>query len=214
VAIGLAFFAAASFEPLTFLMLATLCIAGRAGSGLFAKRCWVRAMRATPARAAAIADERSQMQGRLATVLAWARPRSRQLSGRISSKIPTGAAKIMSRRGSSRDGCRARSFPYSPRYCWSRSPFQPRIWARDCGATVPACGASLPRAGECRYQRSRHPSGRPGLAAERSNLRRSGDASRSSPISWRRPRMRNCRRSGIAKMLDKARQFADTFRTS
>jgi hypothetical protein len=70
-AIGIAFFAAASFAPLTFLILAALAVLAST-VGVIRETTLVRARRASPARAAAIADDRCQMQGRLATVLAWA----------------------------------------------------------------------------------------------------------------------------------------------
>jgi hypothetical protein len=70
-AIGIAFFAAASFAPLTFLILAALAVLAVI-VGVIRETAVVRARRASPARAAAIADDRCQMQGRLATVLAWA----------------------------------------------------------------------------------------------------------------------------------------------
>lgn len=68
-AIAATFFAAAAFGPLTFLILALLVIVA-AMVGIIRETKLVRATRASPARAAAIADERAQMAGRLATVLA------------------------------------------------------------------------------------------------------------------------------------------------
>jgi hypothetical protein len=68
-AIALTFFAAETFQPLTFLGLATIAMIV-AIAGIVRETMIVRARRRTAAQAAAIADERSQMQGRLATVLA------------------------------------------------------------------------------------------------------------------------------------------------
>ena len=70
-ALGIAFFAAASFAPLTFLIVAALALV-IAILGIIRETKLMRARRASPARAATIADDRAQLQGRLATVLAWA----------------------------------------------------------------------------------------------------------------------------------------------
>ncbi len=70
-AIGLTFFAAASFGPLTFLGVAIFLLIA-AIAGLVRETIVVRKTRANPMQAAEIADARSQMKGRLATVLALA----------------------------------------------------------------------------------------------------------------------------------------------
>ena len=68
-ATGLTFFAAATFEPLTFLAIA-ICLLLVVVLGLFRETRVARAMLTTPARAAAIADSGAQLKGRLTTVLA------------------------------------------------------------------------------------------------------------------------------------------------
>ena len=68
-AIGLTFYAAATFGPLTFLIVAVI-VTLVAIVGIVRETMRVRAMRASLTQAATIADDRSQMQGRLATVLA------------------------------------------------------------------------------------------------------------------------------------------------
>jgi len=70
-AVGLTFLAAATFGPLTFLGVAIFLMLA-AIAGIVRETRVARAMRASGARAAAIADERSQMKGRLTTVLALA----------------------------------------------------------------------------------------------------------------------------------------------
>src|SRR5579863_6304409 len=70
-AIGLTFFAAASFGPLTFLGFAIFLLMA-AIVGIVRETMMVRRKRASPAQAAAIADDYSQMKGRLTTVQAIA----------------------------------------------------------------------------------------------------------------------------------------------
>ncbi len=70
-AVGLTFFAAASFGPLTFLGIAIILLMA-AIVGIVRETMVVRARRTNSAQAAAIADARSQMKGRLTTVLALA----------------------------------------------------------------------------------------------------------------------------------------------
>lgn len=70
-AAGLTLFAAAVAGPLTFLAVALAAITATT-IGIIRETLLARAMRTSPARAAAIADERSQMKGRLTTVLALA----------------------------------------------------------------------------------------------------------------------------------------------
>jgi len=67
--IGLTFFAAATFGPLTFLAIAIFMLIV-AVLGIIRETIVVRARRITPARAAAFADTRAQLKGRLTTVLA------------------------------------------------------------------------------------------------------------------------------------------------
>lgn len=68
-AIGLVLFAAASFGPLTFLGI-TLLLVITAIAGIVRETMVIGATRTSSAGAAAIADARSQMKGRLTTVLA------------------------------------------------------------------------------------------------------------------------------------------------
>jgi hypothetical protein len=70
-AVGLTFFAAASFGPLTFLGIGIFLLMA-AIVGIVHETVVIRAMRTSPAQAAAIADAQSQMKGRLTTVLALA----------------------------------------------------------------------------------------------------------------------------------------------
>jgi hypothetical protein len=70
-AVGLTFFAAATFGPLAFLSVAIFLLMV-AIVGIVHETMVVRATRTSPAHAAAIADARSQMKGRLTTVLALA----------------------------------------------------------------------------------------------------------------------------------------------
>jgi hypothetical protein len=70
-AVGLIFFAAATVGPLIFLGVAIFLLMV-AIAGIVRETTVVRAMRTSPAQAAAIADDRSQMKGRLTTVLALA----------------------------------------------------------------------------------------------------------------------------------------------
>lgn len=70
-AAALTFLAAATFGPLAFLASAIFLMLA-AIAGIVREAQVARAMRASAARAAAIADERSQMKGRLTTVLALA----------------------------------------------------------------------------------------------------------------------------------------------
>jgi hypothetical protein len=68
-AVAVTFFAAATMGPLTFLIVGLVVIVA-AIVGIVRETMLVRANRASPARAAAIADDRAQLAGRLATVLA------------------------------------------------------------------------------------------------------------------------------------------------
>ncbi len=68
---GLTLFAAAKFGPLTFLSIAIFLLIA-AIVGIVRETMVVRTMRRSPAQAAAIADARSLMKGRLTTVLALA----------------------------------------------------------------------------------------------------------------------------------------------
>ena len=68
---GLTFLAAARFRPLTFLGVAIFLLIA-AIVAIVRETMRVRAMRTSPARAAALADAQSQMKGRLTTVLALA----------------------------------------------------------------------------------------------------------------------------------------------
>lgn len=68
-AAGLTFFAAATFGPLTFLAVA-IFLPIAALIGIIHETSVARRTRTTPARAAAIADTRAQLKGRLTTVLA------------------------------------------------------------------------------------------------------------------------------------------------
>jgi hypothetical protein len=68
-AIAVTFFAAATFGPLTFLVLAII-VTVAAIVGIIRETMLVSTTRASAAQAAAIADDRAQMAGRLATVLA------------------------------------------------------------------------------------------------------------------------------------------------
>jgi hypothetical protein len=68
-AIGVTLFAAASFGPLTFLAIAVFLLIV-ALVGIVRETIVARTSRTSAARAAAIADARSQMKGRLTTVLA------------------------------------------------------------------------------------------------------------------------------------------------
>jgi hypothetical protein len=68
---GLTFLAAARFGPLTFLAVAIFLLMA-AIVAIVHETMLVRAMRTSPAQAAAIADARSQMKGRLTTVLSLA----------------------------------------------------------------------------------------------------------------------------------------------
>jgi hypothetical protein len=75
-AAGLTFLAAATFGPMTFLGLA-IFLTLAAIAGIVRETRVAHAMRASAARAASIADERSQMKGRLTTVLALAETQRR-----------------------------------------------------------------------------------------------------------------------------------------
>jgi hypothetical protein len=68
-AVGVTFFAATTLGPLAFLGLAVISTVA-AMVGVIRETMLVRAMRASAEQAAALADDRSRMQGRLVTVLA------------------------------------------------------------------------------------------------------------------------------------------------
>ena len=68
-AVGIAFFAAASFTPLTFLIVAAIALLA-AIVGIIRETTLVRVRRASPVQAATIADDRAEIRGGY-TVLAW-----------------------------------------------------------------------------------------------------------------------------------------------
>ncbi len=208
-AIGVAFFAAGSFTPLIFLIVTAIALLA-AIVGIIHETMLVRARRASPARAATIADDRAQMHGRLATVLAWA-------------EVPKQTA----------------LWPYLVEDTYSRrenyepSRVEPRWLSRAIWpllASVVLIALAFPAAElsqGLRRSRSSLNAGQPGqtsadindleirpadpalqpnaqIYADPATLKKLADKLAAAENEQRR-------RSGLAKMLDKARQFADTF---
>lgn len=208
-AIGLTFFAAASFGPLTFLGLTVITMLA-AIAGIIRETILVRALRASPARAAAIADDRSQMQGRLATVLALAEAPKR------SALWPYLVEDTYGRREN-----------YEP------SRIEPRWLSRALYpllASILLAALALPAAHLSRGLRRNVASsgvGRPGqITADIRNLdiRPADPASQPNAEIYADPETlkkladklasaenEDRHRRGLSKLLDQARDFADTF---
>lgn len=208
-AIAVAFFAAASFAPLTFLIVATLALL-IAIVGIVRETTLVRARRASPARAATIADDRAQMQGRLATVLAWAEAPQR------TTLWPYLVEDTYGRREK-----------YEP------SRVEPRwlsraIWPLLAALALIALAFPAAHLGQgLRRSRSSFGGGPPGQASADINdldIRPADPALQPNAQIYADPATlkkladklaaaenEERHRSGLAKMLDRARQFADTF---
>jgi hypothetical protein len=208
-AIGLAFFAAASFEPLTFLMLAALAVLV-AMVGIIRETMLVRAMRATPARAAAIADERTQMQGRLATVLAWAEaPKPSTLWPYLVEDTYGRRENYEPSRVEPRWLSRA-IFPLLASLLLVALAFPAAHLGQGLRRNRAPFGASFPGQASADIKdldiRPADPALQPNaqIYADPATLKKLADKLAAAENEDRK-------RSGIAKMLDKARQFADTF---
>lgn len=208
-AIAIALFAAGSFTPLTFLAVAAIALLG-AIAGIFRETALVRARRASPARAATIADDRAQMQGRLATVLAWAEaPKQTALWPYLVEDT------------------------YGRRENYEPSRVEPRwlsraIWPLLASLALIALAFPAAHLGQgLRRAPSSLGGGRPGQTtadindldirpadpALRPNAQIYADPATLKKLADKLAAAENDERhrSKLAKMLDKARQFADTF---
>jgi hypothetical protein len=208
-AVALTFFAAASLGPLTFLGVAIFLLLA-AIVGIIRETMLVRAMRTSPARAAAIADTRSQMKGRLTTVLALAATPKRS---------PLWAYLVEDTYGRREDFEPARVAPR-----WLSRALYPLIASILLAAlAVPAARFSnAPRRGPARLGPGgpgqitadiRNLDIRPADPALRPNAEIYADPETLRKLADKLAAAENADRNrpGLSKLLDKARSFADAF---